>query len=385
MSKKIIADTKENIEIINSLYNVENMNMEKIAIKFNTKVSVISRYMKRNNIKSRTSGATQFLQISKKDIKDIIKYYIEDNLSTEDISKFYNVDRKTIANHLIKEGIIPSDVSKIKITEKEQNRRDSMIKLSISDDKLIDLYCNQKLQAEDIARMYNVSRGAVLPRLAKLNIHIRTTKEILEENIDYRILHIKRMQDNITEESLKKTKLTNLKRYGVDNPFKSQVFQDKASATRNRNGSQSTSYQQEYLNQVLNGISNYLYSRSYLDIAFPNEMTYIEYDGGGHNLSVTLGSLTQEEFNKRENRRTFYLRGKGWKEIRIISLKDKLPSENKIIEMIDFAKEYLNKGHHYIKFDIDNSKMINSQDECNYDFEELRGIKKNDLNSIRAS
>ena len=386
MSKKIIADTKENIGIIDNLYNIENMNMEKIAMKFKTTVSVVSRYMKRNNIESRTSGATQYLQISKKDMKNIIKYYIEDNLSTEDISILYDVDRKTIANHLIKEGIIPGDIYKEKITDKEQNRRDSMIKLNISDDELIDLYCNQKLQAEDIARMFNVSRGAVLPRLAKLNIHIRTMKEILNENIDYRILHIKRMKDGITEESLKKTKLTNIKRYGVDNPFKSQVFQDKANATRNRNGSQSTSYQQEYLNQVLHGTSNYLYSRSYLDIAFPDEMIYIEYDGGGHDLSVKLGSITQENFDKRENRRSFYLRGKKWKEIRIISIEDKLPTEKKIIEMIEFAKEYLSLGHHFIKFDIDNSKIINSKGKFDYDFGNLRGIHKNDIiDSSQAS
>lgn len=49
------------------------------------------------------------------------------------------------------------------------------------------------------------------------------------------------------------------------------------------------------------------------------------------------------------------------------------------LEMIEYAKQYLNSGHHYIKFDIDNNIIINSQGEFDYDFGELRMIKKDNI------
>ena len=45
--------------------------------------------------------------------------------------------------------------------------------------------------------------------------------------------------------------------------------------------------------------------------------------------------------------------------------------------MIEYAKKYISTGHSWIKFDIDNSKIINSQGEINYDFGDLRKIRPN--------
>ena len=68
-----------------------------------------------------------------------------------------------------------------------------------------------------------------------------------------------------------------------------------------------------------------------------------------------------------------------WREIRIISTKDLIPSDQKLLEILSYARTYLNQNHHYIKFDIDNSKIINSQGEFDYDFGELRRIKPTDI------
>jgi hypothetical protein len=50
--------------------------------------------------------------------------------------------------------------------------------------------------------------------------------------------------------------------------------------------------------------------------------------------------------------------------------------------MYDIALEYLKSGHSWIKFDIDNSKIINSQFECDYDYGVLRKIKEEDLKEV---
>jgi len=86
--------------------------------------------------------------------------------------------------------------------------------------------------------------------------------------------------------------------------------------------------------------------------------------------------MTEEEFINKERRRWYFLNSKGWKEIRIISRQDKLPSDEVIFLMIEYAKEYINEGHSWIHFDIDNLKILKSTGNINVDFGKLRRIKK---------
>lgn len=80
-------------------------------------------------------------------------------------------------------------------------------------------------------------------------------------------------------------------------------------------------------------------------------------------MSVKYGNETQEEFNKRNIKRWYFLKSKNWREIRIISRKDYLPSDKIIIEMILYGIKYLNAGHNWIHFDIDNQLVKCSQFE----------------------
>lgn len=187
----------------------------------------------------------------------------------------------------------------------------------------------------------------------------------------------------LNPEIIKKFTSTNLNRYGVKYPMQNKEILkkciDNSMKTLDKNGKIKCSTQQIYLSNLLNGKINYLFSNCFLDIVIPNKMVYIEYDGGGHDLSVKLGKLTQEEFNYKEIKRGTFLEKNGWKLIRIISSKDLLPSDEKIIEMIDYAKEYLSTGHNWIKFDIDNQLIKCSQFEESYDYGKLRRITKKDL------
>lgn len=140
-----------------------------------------------------------------------------------------------------------------------------------------------------------------------------------------------------------KIEQTNLKRYGVKSVFSSPEIREKALKTMCENNTVPTSSQQKHIHTLVGGELNYYFSKSALDIAFPEEKIYIEYDGGGHDLQVKLGTLTQEEFNKKEQRRSFFLKDNGWKEIRIISSKDRLPSDKDILYFIDIAKTLITK------------------------------------------
>ena len=99
-------------------------------------------------------------------------------------------------------------------------------------------------------------------------------------------------------------------------------------------------------------------------------------------MSVKLGKITQEEFDNNEIKRNYLLKTLGWKLIIIQSNKDYLPFDSVIYNIVKIAKNYLNTGHSWIKYDIDNSKIITSQFEKYFDFGELRKIKKDDIQNV---
>ncbi|MGM7720491.1 DUF7487 domain-containing protein [Metabacillus sp. Hm71] len=203
--------------------------------------------------------------------------------------------------------------------------------------------------------------------------------EVVKDKI--RLTNIKRYgtPSPLQNEDIKnKAMQTYLIRYGVDNPQKNKEIREKTMKTMNERGRIATSLQQRYIHSLIGGEINYLFNTSILDIALLEEKIYVEYDGSGHWLSIVHGELTEKEFELKEIKRSYAMQSKGWKEIRIISKKDKIPSDEKIFEMIEFAKEYLNKGRHYIKFDIDEEMVRTSQFEKPYDFGKLRKVKKQD-------
>jgi hypothetical protein len=169
------------------------------------------------------------------------------------------------------------------------------------------------------------------------------------------------------------------KNHGVDYAQQSKKIREKTIQRMYENGNAPCSTQQKYIHNLIDGELNFPQNGTWLDIAFPDEKIYVEYDGRGHDLSVQLDQVARKEFDNKERRRWYALYSKGWREIRIISTKDKLPSDEKILEMMDFAKGYLNTGRHYIKFKIDEGIVKTSQFETTYDFGKLRKIKNNDI------
>lgn len=193
-----------------------------------------------------------------------------------------------------------------------------------------------------------------------------------------------------------KAKDTLLKNHGVDNFFKHESFYDirnktmidkygyafpmldpsrkddiveKIVKTLSDNNNAPCSTQQKYINDIIGGEINYPISKLLLDIAFTEEKIYVEYQGSGHNLNVKLSKINQDNFDKKEKERYYYMKNKNWKMIEIISQKDNLPKKDKLLEMMILAREIL-KNTSYIQFDIDNSTVRYYKETKNYDFGE---------------
>lgn len=172
---------------------------------------------------------------------------------------------------------------------------------------------------------------------------------------------------------------TCLEKYGVRNPSQSPQARQNISNTFYKNGTQAVSSQQSYLHELYGGELNYPVKYYNIDICLNDKKVAIEYDGGGHMLSVTTGKISLEEYNIKTLIRDKIIKQAGYKQIRIISSKDYLPSDEILLQMLDQAKEYFNTTNHtWIEYDIDTSTMRNAEhkDGVYYEYGKLRKIKK---------
>ena len=194
-------------------------------------------------------------------------------------------------------------------------------------------------------------------------------------------IHDKYGVDNISysDEIKEKKRQASLERYGTEYTLQSKEIRERIAQTWFNNNSQKTSQQQEYLNSLYNGILNYPISSLSADIFLQDDGIDIEYDGGGHNMCVKLGTITQEEFDCKEMIRNYVIKNEGYKQIRIISSKDYLPSDEILLQMLEQAKEYFNKtSHTWVEYNIDTSLMRNAENKEGvfFDYGNLRKIKK---------
>lgn len=95
------------------------------------------------------------------------------------------------------------------------------------------------------------------------------------------------------------------------------------------NGIPASKMQISIANQLGGKINFPISDIGYIDILLDNNIC-IEYDGGGHNLSVKIGKISQEEFDIKESKRNSRLIENGYKILKIVNTKD-LQFDTKII------------------------------------------------------
>lgn len=210
-----------------------------------------------------------------------------------------------------------------------------------------------------------------------------------------------------SDEVKKKTRETNLKKYGVESLLSLPEFHQyarqvdmerygfyhhlqnpdilaKQKETFYKNGTCPTSRQQLYIYNLYNQSNeaklNFPISYYNSDICFPEEKLTIEIDFGGHDLAVKLGSMTRKEFERKEIIRNSVIKNEGYRRMHIISSTDLLPSDEILLQMLEYAKQYFSDypDHSWIEFDIDSSTIRNAeQKEGSYfNYGDLRRIKK---------
>lgn len=120
-----------------------------------------------------------------------------------------------------------------------------------------------------------------------------------------------------------KTVTTLQERYGVDHISKSKVGKENyRKSLKHINGVRVSKGQIE-LAELLNGELNVFIEGSYADIVLPESKVIVEYDGSGHDLSVKMGKISQEELDRKDRERTRNLEDSGWSVFRFINSKDK--------------------------------------------------------------
>lgn len=157
----------------------------------------------------------------------------------------------------------------------------------------------------------------------------------------------------MNEEILKKSQATCMENWGVDNPTKNPEILHKAIVSRREYSGTPSSLQQKHICEVLNLYENYPFSVFYFDCADLSNMIDVEYNGGGHDLSVKFGEETREYFDNRWLYRLKLAVNKGWKVLEICSTTDTLPDDSMIISIYEYSLLLFDIYNH-VKVDIDN-------------------------------
>lgn len=146
---------------------------------------------------------------------------------------------------------------------------------------------------------------------------------------------------------------TTIERYGVPYSFLNEEVRNKGRESLHANGNVTTSRQQCYIHNLVGGELNYPIGKYNIDILLDDIV--IEYNGGGHNLQVKFGNISEEDFVKRERSRDYYLKRRGYKLIKIETKRDRLPDDEQLIKLINSCIDYLKSGGTNSEINIDKS------------------------------
>ena len=245
--------------------------------------------------------------------------------------------------------------------------------------------CLEKYHTEHFAKTTEIKNKKAKTNLKRYGFeHILQVREFKEKVSNTNLERYGAKSPLSNSKVQEKIKQTNLKKYGVLYPMQSLEIRERASKTLYGKSAVLTSKQQLYIFNLYNKnkIAELNYPISYynVDICFLEEKLTIEYDGGFHNGQVKLGQMTQEEFDRKEIIRNNTIKREGYKQMRIISLNDKLPSDQVLLEMLDNARNYFIQypNHSWIEYNISTSTIRNAEhkDGIPYSYGELRTIKE---------
>ena len=182
-----------------------------------------------------------------------------------------------------------------------------------------------------------------------------------------------------SEEVQRKMQQTMLKKYGVEHALQNRELLNKVLDSFQFNGTGPCSRAQRYINYISNGILNKHICGSLVDIYMEKENIVIEYDGSGHFLGdiINGNAFPTKESLLREKQREDKIINNGYKMIRFIATKDRIPSDEVILNLIE---EFKNSDFKVVRINFEEGTIEKDYDEKSYyDFGELRKITQKDL------
>ena len=187
-----------------------------------------------------------------------------------------------------------------------------------------------------------------------------------------------------SHEIKEKIKVVNLKRYGAENPMQNEEIKNKALDSFQFNGTGPCSRQQKYIHFLIGGTLNKRVCNSLVDIYMEKENIVIEHDGSGHFLTDKFNgnkTLSKEALLKEKNREDKIINN-GYRMIRFIATKDRIPSDEVILNLIE---EFKNSDFKVIRINFEEGTIEKDYNEkSHYDFGELRRITKEDLEQFES-
>lgn len=216
-----------------------------------------------------------------------------------------------------------------------------------------------KYGVENTSQLTSVKEKAIITNRVKYGVdYPMQTKEFQEQfkKTSYEKYGVRRPTQNL--EIQNKVKSTNIKRYGYENPTQNPDILAKSINSRYLYGTATCSKQQHELYENIGGKLNFPCNNFIIDIAYPEEKIAVEWDGSGHNLSVKLGKISQQEFNRNENFRRKILFENDWRIITFVTKKDIIPSSENIKKIINYCLDYIHNGGHSIYIMVDNNEIV---------------------------
>lgn len=253
-------------------------------------------------------------------------------------------------------------------------------------------------EVKEKMRKTNIERYGVANALQNKEIKNKMNKTVMEK---YGVNNVSQL-----EESREKVKQTNLQKYGNENylltsDYKEKTYKtyaqkygtgiyhnmqipevrEKARKSMYKNGKCATSKQQSYICNLYDMELNYPFMNYNYDIYDTKYGIDIEYDGSGHQMSVDMGKIDKQSFKQKENVRDIYSKFNKTRIMRIISKQDKLPSDEKLLEMLDISRKLFTNystviGCTSVFWDIDNGSYTTypSKELYPFDYGKLRKI-----------
>ena len=182
-----------------------------------------------------------------------------------------------------------------------------------------------------------------------------------------------------------KIKQTMLNNYGVEHALQNRELLNKALDSFQFNGTGPCSRAQKYIHFLIGGVLNKRVCNSLVDICFEKEKIAIEYDGSGHFLGELIvnkdRSISKEAILREKNREDSIV-NKGYKVIRFIATKDRIPSDEVILNLVEGFK---NSDFKVIRINFEEGTIDRDYKEkwyCN--FGKLRRITKEDLEQFES-